>query len=76
MTKKNRVPKKGDRVSAAGQKGTFVIYGKDAGLQTVELKLIGGDLALSSIPWSALTFLDREDASQAAARIVREATQD
>jgi hypothetical protein len=36
----------------------------------------GVDFALSAIPWDSLTFLDEEDSSQAAARIVREATED
>jgi hypothetical protein len=60
---KNRIPKKGDRVIAAGHDGAFVIYGIDAVIQSAELRLIGGDFALSSIPWRDLTFLDEEDAS-------------
>jgi hypothetical protein len=72
---KTRVPKIGDRVTASGQNGAFVVYGIDSTLQCAELLLIGKELRLSSIPWSSLTFLDQEDASQAAARIVREATE-
>jgi len=57
---KPRIPKKDDRVTARGQNGVFVIYGIDSSLRTVELKQIGGNLALSTIPWRALTFLDEE----------------
>jgi hypothetical protein len=37
-------------------------------LETAELKQMSGELRLSSMPWDVLTFLDKEDASQAAAR--------
>jgi hypothetical protein len=73
--RKTRIPKKGDRVAALGHNGAFVVYSINISVRSAELKLIGHDLALSSIPWGALTFLDEEDASQAAARIVREATE-
>jgi hypothetical protein len=58
--RRKRIPKKGDRVTAHGQNGVFVIYSIDNSLCCVELKLIGGDFALSSIPWRALTFLDEQ----------------
>jgi hypothetical protein len=57
-SRKKRIPKKGDRAAALGQDGTFVVYDVDSRLRCAELKLIGHDFALSSIPWSALTFLD------------------
>ena len=77
MTKtKVRKPKVGDRVSAVGQKGAFVVSGTDRDLETVELKQIGHDLALSTIPWAELTFLDELDESQNALRVVREATEE
>jgi hypothetical protein len=72
---KTRIPKIGDRVAALRQNGAFVVYCIDRDLRCVELKLIGQELRLSSIPWKDLTFLDKGDASQAAARIVREATE-
>jgi hypothetical protein len=56
--RKKRIPKMGDRVTALGQDGTFVVSGVDSSLQTVELKMIGNDFALSTIRWGALTFLD------------------
>lgn len=72
---KTRIPKIGDRVAALGRNGAFVVYSIDGDLRCVELKLIGKELRLSTIPWKELTFLDKEDASQDAARIVREATE-
>ena len=59
-SRKTRVPKNGDRVTARGEQGKFVIYGVDVDLQTVELKLVGGDLKLSSMPWDVLTFIDKQ----------------
>ena len=65
MTNRNKhIPKSGDRVAVRGEKGTIVIYSVDSSLQAAEVKLIDRDLALSSMPWDALTFLDAEDASQ------------
>ena len=59
-SRKTRVPKNGDRVTARGEQGKFVIYGVDVDLKTVELKLVGGDLKLSSMPWDVLTFIDKQ----------------
>ena len=53
-----RLPKKGDRVAVLGQNGTFVVTDVDRYVRIVELKMIGHDFALSTIPWRALTFLD------------------
>jgi hypothetical protein len=72
--RKKRIPKQGDHVVALGHKGAFVISSVDGDLCTAELKPTGRGFALSTIPWSTLAFLDEEDASQAAARIIREAT--
>jgi len=72
---KRRIPKIGDRVAALGQNGAFVIYSINNSLRTAELKLIGHDFALSSIPWGALTFLEELDSSQNALRIVRESAE-
>ena len=69
VNRKTCIPKNGDHVTARGETGTFVIYGVDRSLQTAELKRMGGELRLSSMPWDALTFLDKEDVSRAAARI-------
>jgi hypothetical protein len=73
---KNRIPKKGDKVSAHGHEGAFVVYDVDHRHQVVEIKQIGKELAFGSIRWGALTFLDELDESQNALRVVREATED
>jgi hypothetical protein len=61
---KERIPKKGDRTAALGHSGTFVVSYVDNDLRTVDLKMIGNDFALSTIPWRALTFLDELEASK------------
>jgi hypothetical protein len=71
--RKKRIPKKGDRVSALGQNGTFVVSHVDSYLGTVELRKIGHDFSLSTIPWD---YIDELDESQNALRVVREATED
>ena len=70
-SRKKRIPKQGDHVVALGHKGAFVISSVDGDLCTAELKPTGRGFALSTIPWSKLTFLT-EDASQSAAEIVSE----
>jgi hypothetical protein len=75
MAKKKRIPKIGDHVAAQGRKGGFVVYQIDSRLQCAELKQIGQELALSSIPWAELTFLDELDESRDALRVVREAAE-
>jgi hypothetical protein len=58
---KKRIPKKGDRVAAEGRIGEFVVYSIDSGLRVAELRQIGSDFALSTIPWREMTFLDEAD---------------
>ena len=60
--RKKRTPKQGDHVAALGHEGAFVISSVDGDLCTAELKPTGRGFALSTIPWSTLTFLDEEDA--------------
>jgi len=62
--RKKRIPKQGDLVVVLGHKGDFVISSVDGDLCTAELKPMGRGFALSTIPWSTLTFLDEEDASE------------
>ncbi len=78
-----RKPRKGDRVVLALHSGEFeVVKVTNAGM-LVDLKIINPPPKSSPgyiekrIPWSALIYLDapREDVNQAAARIVREATE-
>jgi hypothetical protein len=61
---KKRTPKKGDRVAARRQNGTFIVSNVDSDRMTVELKMIGHNSRLSAIPWGALTFLDELDSNQ------------
>jgi hypothetical protein len=76
LVTKNRIPKKGDRVAMQGEKGTFVVYDVDGSLECAELKPIGHELAMSSIPWSKLTFLDeRQNALKSSNTMRRARTQ-
>ena len=73
--KKIRVPRKGDRVWVAGGKEVFVVLQVHKDTQFASLKSLDGKKVRPMVPWDALKF-PNEDASQAAARIVREATKD
>jgi hypothetical protein len=78
MTKK-RIPQVGDRVFANGHNGAFVVMEVNAENQTVKLSLIGRDgptMPKLQVGWHDVSFPSAQDASQAAARIVREATED
>jgi|HubBroStandDraft_4_1064222.scaffolds.fasta_scaffold1032438_2 hypothetical protein len=68
-----RTPKIGDRVGFADHTGVFVVL--EVHQDSVKLQALKGGPVEAGIPWSMLVFLDEEDASQAAARIVREATE-
>jgi hypothetical protein len=74
---KERVPKIGDRVGANGRNGVFVVCEVNLKSKTADIRLLKGanSPVETGIPWSTLTFFDQEDASQAAARVVREATE-
>ena len=69
-----RFPQKGDRVGAIGRDGVFVVIAVHENPNLVDLRLLKGGPMQKGIPWTALTFLDEEDANQATVRIVREAT--
>ena len=58
-----------------GHSGAFIVSGIDSNNESAELRQIGQGLALSTIPWEQLTFLDELDESQNALRVVREATE-
>lgn len=75
-TYKERVPKIGDRVGVNGRNGVFVVCEVRHSAKSADLRLLKekNSPVESAIPWSMLVFLDKEDASQAAVRIVREAT--
>lgn len=71
-----RAPKNGDRVKATGQNGTFeVIAVTTSPVNMAKLSLLGKPDFTIDVPWGALIFRDKEDASQAAASIVKEATE-
>jgi hypothetical protein len=74
------IPKKGDEVAVLGQNGPFKVVAVKTEPNIVEVKLTGPrEFSLKNIPWAALTPLKksiREDMNQAAARIIREATED
>jgi hypothetical protein len=73
---KKRVPKVGDRVDAIGHHGAFVVSEINAKRQTAKLTRFGNPGLILNVGWHHIGFLDDQDASQAAARIVREATED
>jgi hypothetical protein len=76
MTKHTvRFPQKGDRVGAVGREGVFVVVGVHENPNLADLRPLKGGAVQKGIPWRTLTFLDEEDASQAAARVVRESTE-
>jgi len=59
VTRKMRIPQKGDRVAVTGRKGSYVVFlVDDESLQVVDLKQIGGDERLATIRWDTLAFLD------------------
>ena len=58
VTKKMRIPKKGDRVAVTGREGSYVVFLVDESLQVADLKQIGGDERLATIRWDTLAFLD------------------
>jgi hypothetical protein len=71
--RKQRTPKKGDRVGFAEHKGVFEVV--DVHPDTITLRSLKGGPLEAGIPWSMLVFLDEEDTSQAAVRVVRESTE-
>jgi hypothetical protein len=74
---KFRVPRKGDRVATARRSGVFAVIEVHRSPDVVDLQLLGGAESVDKgIPWTILSYLDQEDFSQAAARVVWEATKD
>jgi len=72
-----REPKLGEVVGASGHRGVFRIIAINSASRTADLKLIGGtETEICGVPWTTLTQKSREDANQAAFRVVREATKD
>jgi hypothetical protein len=71
---KKRTPKKGDRVTAHGHNGTFIVIEVYPNGNNVDTQLLKSS-HVERVTWNALTYLDELDESQNAARIVREATE-
>lgn len=71
-----RQPRKGDRVGATGQNGTFeVISVTTSPVNMAKLRLLGKPDFTIDVPWGALRFRDKEDASQVGGRSVGETTE-
>jgi hypothetical protein len=51
-----RVPRIGDHVTVTGHIGEFLVSGVNFKAESVELRQIGQDFALSTIGWHSLTF--------------------
>lgn len=77
MPNPERVPSVGDIVGIAGERGTWVISGVSHQKKTVNLGKIGSqqDAQRIGVSWESLAYRDQEDSSQAAFRIVGEATE-
>jgi hypothetical protein len=71
---KVRIPKVGNRVGSFGHNGVFVVVTVHTNPDVVDLRLLDSSFVERDIPWTTLVYLDEEDVSQAAVRIVREAT--
>lgn len=74
--KQGRIPKRGDRVGVNGRTGVFAVVEVRRIPKVLDLQSLQGGPVENDIPWTAVTFMDPEDVSQAAARIVKEATED
>ena len=70
-----RIPKKGDRVGVNGRTGVFAVVEVRRIPKVVDLQSLKGGPVEKDIPWTALIFMDKEGAGQAAATIVKEATE-
>jgi hypothetical protein len=55
MPKQKLLPKIGDRVTVVGEAGEFTVSAVNSKAESVELRQIGQDFALSTIPWDFLT---------------------
>ena len=79
MSKQPYTPQVGDTVIAVGQNGSFRVIKIDESKHAADLELLGTSRSfnLKGVPWGALSPVKpkREDVNQAAARIVREATE-
>jgi hypothetical protein len=75
-TARSRAPKKGDRVGVNGRNGVFAVVAVQRIPNIVDLQPLKGGPVEKSIPWTVLTFMDEENASQTADRLAREAAEE
>lgn len=75
MAKKVRSPKIGDRASVSEHKGVFKVTAISPMEKIVNLEQLGAPATMPRVPWDDLRYMDEEDRNQAAARIVRGATE-
>ena len=57
---RDRIPKEGDRVRTPNVKHEFVVVAIRENPNVVDLDLPNGPLRIKNIPWTMLTFLDKE----------------
>jgi hypothetical protein len=77
MTKAERIPKVGDIVGIAQQRGTFVVSGVTRRDNTVSVTALGSQgKGAANVPWTSLSYRDELDESQNALRVVKEATEE
>jgi hypothetical protein len=53
------VPHVGDKVSATGQNGSFEVFKLYERGHTADLSLIGAAFGLLSVPWTALSLIEK-----------------
>jgi hypothetical protein len=72
-----RTPREGDHVSIPTHQATFVVVEVRKTPTTVDLKMVNADHVEKDVPWGVLIYQSEstEDVNQAAARVVREATE-
>ena len=66
----------GALVLTTEHEGVFIVSKVDADNGTAKLVPVGQSNIVHIVEWRTLRFLEKEDASQAAKRVVREATKD
>ncbi len=65
----SRIPREHDRVTAEGHNGVLAVVSVDDKTKTVDLQFVTGDgPVVTGVPWTALHYMDEEDANPAAAR--------
>jgi hypothetical protein len=71
-----RTPTKGNKVTANGHRGAFLVTEIDSAKKMANLTKIGSPDSKLVVGWRDVSFLDELDESQNALRVVREATKE